>query len=116
MPLPSPRNQILPARGTYSELASYIYSLGEGEICYATDQDILYVRRGTSLVPIGGGTGNVESVNSQTGVVVLDAADVGALPITGGTVTGTITATAFVGDGSGLTNIDLDIAALPVLP
>ncbi len=33
-------------------------------------------------------SGTVTSVNGQTGVVVLSATDVGALPITGGTVTG----------------------------
>jgi len=36
----------------------------------------------------GGGGGAVDSVNGQTGVVVLGATDVGALPLTGGTVTG----------------------------
>lgn len=44
-------------------------------------------------------------MNGQDGVVVLDAADVGALSASGGTVTGTVTAAAFVGDGSGLTNL-----------
>ena len=44
---------------------------------------------GTNLVwTEGGGGGAVDSVNGQTGVVVLGATDVGALPITGGTVTG----------------------------
>ena len=41
---------------------------------------------GTNLVWTEGGT--VDSVNGQTGVVVLGATDVSALPITGGTVTG----------------------------
>lgn len=39
-------------------------------------------------VNVTGSTGSVTSVNGQTGVVVLGATDVGALPITGGTVTG----------------------------
>lgn len=44
---------------------------------------------GTDLIwTAGGGGGAVDSVNGQTGVVVLGAADVGALPTTGGTVTG----------------------------
>lgn len=43
---------------------------------------------GTSLVWTAGGGGAVDSVNGQTGVVVLGATDVGALPLTGGTVTG----------------------------
>ena len=41
---------------------------------------------GTDLIWTDGGA--VDSVNGQTGVVVLGATDVGALPITGGTVTG----------------------------
>lgn len=43
---------------------------------------------GTDLIWTAGGGGAVDSVNGQTGVVVLGAADVGALPTTGGTVTG----------------------------
>ena len=39
-------------------------------------------------VNVSGGGGSVTSVNGQTGVVVLGATDVGALPTTGGTVTG----------------------------
>lgn len=39
-------------------------------------------------VNVTGSTGSVTSVNGQTGVVVLGATDVGALPTTGGTVTG----------------------------
>jgi hypothetical protein len=39
-------------------------------------------------VNVTGSTGSVTSVNGQTGVVVLGATDVGALPLTGGTVTG----------------------------
>ena len=38
----------------------------------------------------GGGGGSVNSVNGQTGTVVLNSADVGALPLTGGTMTGNI--------------------------
>lgn len=41
----------------------------------------------TSWATVSGG-GAVDSVNGQTGTVVLDAADVGALATTGGTVTG----------------------------
>ena len=81
MPVPSPRNKILPARGNYADLLANLGSLGDGEICYALDQDKLYVREGSTLVDVsgsGGGVGAVESVNGQTGVVVLDADDVGA--------------------------------------
>lgn len=41
-------------------------------------------------VNVTGSTGSVTSVNGQTGVVVLGATNVGALPITGGTVTGAL--------------------------
>jgi len=43
---------------------------------------------GTDLIWTDGGA--VDSVNGQTGVVVLGATDVGALPTTGGTVTGAL--------------------------
>ena len=50
MPTPSSRTPIRVARGTYSNLNSSISDLQEGEICYATDQDKLYVKEGSSLV------------------------------------------------------------------
>ena len=50
MPTPSNRTPIRVARGTYSNLYSSVSDLQEGEICYATDQDKLYVKEGSSLV------------------------------------------------------------------
>ena len=50
MPTPTNRTPIRVARGTYSNLNSSISDLQEGEICYATDQDKLYVKEGSSLV------------------------------------------------------------------
>ena len=50
MPTPSNRTAVRIARGTYSNLNSSIADLNEGEICYATDQDKLYVKEGGSLV------------------------------------------------------------------
>lgn len=50
MPTPSTRTPVRVARGTYSNLNSSISDLQEGEICYATDQDKLYVKEGSSLV------------------------------------------------------------------
>ena len=77
MPVPSPRNPILPARGNYADLLANATSLSDGEICYAIDQDTIYMKEGSSLVPVGGGGGGaVDSVNGQTGVVVLDADDI----------------------------------------
>lgn len=50
MPTPSNRTAVRIARGTYSNLNSSVADLNEGEICYATDQDKLYVKEGGSLV------------------------------------------------------------------
>ena len=50
MPTPSSRTPVRIARGTYSNLNSSIADIQEGEICYATDQDKLYVKEGGSLV------------------------------------------------------------------
>jgi hypothetical protein len=50
MPTPSNRTPLRVARGTYSNLNSSIADIQEGEICYATDQDKLYVKEGSSLV------------------------------------------------------------------
>lgn len=53
MPVPSPRNKILPARGNYSDLLAGASSLLDGEICYAIDQDQYYQKEGGSLVAVG---------------------------------------------------------------
>ena len=50
MPTPSNRTPVRIARGTYSNLNSSVADISEGEICYATDQDKLYVKEGGSLV------------------------------------------------------------------
>ena len=50
MPTPANRTPIRIARGTYTNLNSSLADIQEGEICYATDQDKLYVKEGSSLV------------------------------------------------------------------
>jgi len=50
MPTPSTRTPLRVARGTYSNLNSSVSDIQVGEICYATDQDKLYVKEGSSLV------------------------------------------------------------------
>ena len=50
MPTPATRTPLRVARGTYSNLNSSIADIQEGEICYATDQDKLYVKEGSALV------------------------------------------------------------------
>lgn len=53
MPVPFPRNQILPARGDFADLNANVSSLGDGEICYAIDQDQYYQKEGSILVSVG---------------------------------------------------------------
>ena len=50
MPTPANRTPLRVARGTYSNLNSSVADIQEGEICYATDQDKLYVKVGSALV------------------------------------------------------------------
>jgi hypothetical protein len=52
MPTPATRTPIKIARGSYSNLNSSIDDLQEGEIVYATDQNSLYVKEGSSLVSV----------------------------------------------------------------
>ena len=61
MPTPATRTPVRIARGTYSNLNSSIADLLEGEICYATDQNKVYVIEGGAL----------------TELAFLDSADIG---------------------------------------
>ena len=51
MGVPSTRTPVRIARGTYANLSTVnaLAALDEGEICYATDQQKLYVKQGASL-------------------------------------------------------------------
>ena len=49
MALSSPRYKILPLRGAFTALNAEVANILEGEICYATDQNKLYVKEGSSL-------------------------------------------------------------------
>ena len=73
MATPNPRTKILLARGTYANLLASLADIAEGEVVFATDQNQAYIKYGGTFVAT-----SVSSVNSQTGAVVLDAADVGA--------------------------------------
>ena len=53
MPAPSPRNPIRPARGNKIDLENNISQLYDGEICYATDEDKIYVVESGVLIPVG---------------------------------------------------------------
>lgn len=107
MPTPTNRTPIRVARGTYSNLNSSVSDLQEGEICYATDQDKLYVVESGSLV--------------STQADVAAKADVASPTFTGtpaaptaasGTNTTQIATTAFV--AAALPTIDPDTAKTDV--
>jgi hypothetical protein len=55
-------------------------SPGFGELYYDTDDGVLKQWTGAAWAAVGSGDGAVDSVNGETGAVVLDAADVGAAP------------------------------------
>jgi len=85
MPTPSNRTPVRVARGTYSNLNSSVSDIQEGEICYATDQDKLYVKEGSNLVdatPATDITGKADIASPTfTGTVTIPAgasiADIG---------------------------------------
>ena len=83
MPTPSNRTPVRIARGTYSNLNSSVADLSEGEICYATDQDKLYVKEGGSLVSTQADVSTKANIASPTftGTVTIPAgasiADIG---------------------------------------
>ena len=49
MPTPATRTPVRVARGTYSNLKSNKADILEGEICYATDQNKIYIKEGSNL-------------------------------------------------------------------
>lgn len=79
MPTPATRTPVRIARGTYANLSSSITDLQEGEVCYATDQNKLYVIESATLteppyLPLAGGalTGDV-TINAQNDLRFADA-------------------------------------------
>lgn len=84
MPTPSNRTPLRVARGTYSNLNSSVADIQEGEICYATDQDKLYVKEGSSLVSTQADVSAKANIASPTftGTVTIPAgasiADIGS--------------------------------------
>jgi hypothetical protein len=57
MPTPATRTPVRIARGTYSNLNSSLADLQEGEICYATDENKVYVIEGGVLTSLPYGAG-----------------------------------------------------------
>jgi len=101
MPTPANRTPIRIARGTYTNLNSSVSDIQEGEICYATDQDKLYVKEGSSLVDTSFDVNNA----ALTGVPTAPTASTG-------TNTTQIATTAFV--AAAVPTIDPDTAKTDV--
>lgn len=90
MPTPTNRTPLRVARGTYSNLNGSVADIQEGEICYANDQDKLYVKESGSLVATipsdnavtgtaqtftAGQRGEITTVTSSSGVLNIDFND-----------------------------------------
>ncbi len=66
MPTPTNRTPLRVARGTYSNLNSSVSDIQEGEICYATDQDKLYVKESGALVGTQGSFATLSDAQTFT--------------------------------------------------
>lgn len=94
MPLPSPRNPITPARGSYANLTANIGSLYEGELVWAGDQNQFYVKEGGTLVT---------AVDSVPGTLVLVSQKEDFPTAIGGVITLADNVTYFITDVIDLT-------------
>jgi len=101
MGVPSPRTPVRIARGTKSVLETNKAALDEGEICYATDENTIYVKEGSSL----------ETTQTST------ATDSSKMPLAGGTFTGIVNyangkaSRYFENDGNGSNYVGLKAPA-----
>ena len=112
MGVPSTRTPVRIARGTYANLTTVnaLAALQEGEICFATDQDRLYVKEGSGLTSISASSTSsptpsdisaspafVSGTGTQVDPFVVTSA---AVPFSGGTVESAqeITLTGTAGD------------------
>ena len=116
MGTPATRTPVRIARGTYSNLNTNKADILEGEICYAHDQNKLYIKEGSNLethasedstkLPTAGGTMSgaiAMGTNKITGAgdptdaqdvatkTYVDTADALKMPTGGGTFTGAVT-------------------------
>jgi len=94
MPTPANRAKIQLVRGSYANILASIADLLDGELCYAKDQNKLYMVEGSTLTPLA----YLADVDiSETVQDVIGAAVVGGVGLT-----------AAYNDTTGLTTIDLD--------
>lgn len=100
MPTPSTRTPVRIARGTFSNLTSSLADLLEGEICYATDQNKVYMVEAGVLTEqafldaadIGVSVQGYDADTAKTDVVqTFTAAQRGTISAVGAVTTGTTT-------------------------
>lgn len=73
MPVPSPRTPICVARGRIADLQANVAALSEGEICYALDEDALYVKEAGVLVRASNRSVTWQGITGRpTGAQLLD--------------------------------------------
>ena len=116
MGTPATRTPVRIARGTYSNLNTNKADILEGEICYAHDQNKLYIKEGSNLethesadaskLPLAGGTmtgaiamgtskitgaGDPTDAQDVATKTYVDTADALKMPLGGGTFSGAVT-------------------------
>lgn len=69
MPTPSPRTPVRCARGTYANLLASLADLKEGELVYAQDQEVLYIKEAGVLVPVTV-VGAIDELNDLIDVIL----------------------------------------------
>ena len=76
MPTPATRTPVRVARGTYSNINGNKADILEGEICYATDQNKIYIKEGSNLEEHSIDTSGFAQLSgaTYTGYVILDNA------------------------------------------
>lgn len=100
MPTPANRAKIQLVRGSYANILASIADLIDGELCYAKDQNKLYMVEGSTLTPldylsnvdvsetvqdligaaIAGGTGLTAIYDDPSGIVTIDLDDTAVTP------------------------------------
>jgi hypothetical protein len=77
MTTPATRTPIRIARGTYTNLNASIADILDGEICWATDEDKVYVKDGGSLVATMLTSSDIGSTVQAYDATILKSADIG---------------------------------------
>ena len=101
MGVPSPRTPVRIARGTKSVLETNKAAIEEGEICYATDENMCYVKEGSNLVQVTKDYLDEDNMSSNSATqaptqqsvkAYVDTADATKASLAGATFTGNINA------------------------